>query len=107
MTMRFPSVAPKLDRWKPEFGDVNAAVSVDVVTLEADVDGFLDASGVPMWFQFYTLHIVPIRMVTSFQGVFSYRRSVHTAESHVELMLLDPLADTFAGFTDVHLVALG
>ena len=35
------------DGWKPESGDVNSAVPVDVVPLEADVDGFLVASGVP------------------------------------------------------------
>lgn len=42
------------DRWKPESGDVVAIVPVDVVLL--DVDGFLDASGVPMLFPVYTAH---------------------------------------------------
>ena len=85
---------------------VNTAVLVEVVVVKADVDGLLHAPGVPVLFTVDTPHIVPIRPVTSSPSMLSYCRSVHTGESHVTLMLLDPLTDGPAGFTDVDLVAL-
>ena len=36
------------DGGEPEPGDVDAAVPVDAVSIQADVDGLLDASCVPM-----------------------------------------------------------
>ena len=61
------------DGGDPEPGDVDAAVPVDVVSIQADVDGLLDASCVPMLVLVHTLHAVPVGVVTSSPGVFGYR----------------------------------
>ena len=61
------------DGREPETGDVDPVVPVDVVLLEADVDGLLDASGVPMLVLVQTLYTVPVGVVASSPDVFSYR----------------------------------
>ena len=58
---------------EPEPGDVDATVPVDVVSIQADVDGLLDASCVPMLVLVHALHAVPIGVVTSSPGVLGYR----------------------------------
>ena len=94
------------DGGEPETGYVHTVVSVDVVRAKSDVDGLLDTSGVPMRFVVDAPHTVPIWPVTSSPGMFRYRRSVHTGESHVALVLFDSLSDGPAGFADVYPVAL-
>ena len=94
------------DGGEPETGYLYTVVSVDVVWAKSDVDGLLDPSGVPMRFVVDAPHIVPIGPVTSSPGMFRYRRSVHTGESHVALVLFDSLSDGPAGFADVYPVAL-
>ena len=61
------------DGGEPEPGDVNAAVPVDAVSIQADVDGLLDASCVPMLVLVHTLHAVLVGVVTSSPGVLGYR----------------------------------
>ena len=61
------------DGGEPEPGDVDAAVPVDAVSIQADVDGLLDASCVPMLVLVHALHAVPVGVVTSSPGVLGYR----------------------------------
>ena len=61
------------DGGEPEPGDVDAAVPVDVVSIQADVDDLLDVSCVPMLVLVHALHAVPVGVVTSSPGVLGYR----------------------------------
>ena len=61
-----------VDGGEPEPGYVDAAAPVDVVLVEADVDSLLDSSGVPVLVLVYRLHAIPVGVVTSSPGVFSY-----------------------------------
>ena len=91
------------DGGEPETGYVNNVVSVDVVWAKSDVDGLFDTSGVPMRFVVDALHIVPIGPVTSSPGMFRYRRSVHTGESHVALVLFDSLSEELICLDALHI----
>ena len=74
MRLRCAPVVVLADGGEPEPGDVDAAVPVDVVSIQADVDGLLDASCVPMLVLVHALHAVPVGVVTSSPGVFGYKQ---------------------------------
>ena len=58
------------DGGEPEPGYVDAAVPVDVVPVEADVDSLLDSPGVPVPVLVHTLHAAQVGVVTSSPDVF-------------------------------------
>ena len=73
MRLRCALVVVLADGGEPEPGDVDAAVPVDVVPIQADVDGLHDASCVQMLVLVHALQAVPIGVVTSSPGVLGYR----------------------------------
>ena len=70
---------------QPCSGDLDAAISVEIIGMELDLNSLLDSSCVLVFFSLYALHVSPTGVVSGLEGVFSYCR-LGVALPNVSLM---------------------